>query len=118
MTTKKNYNKQITALSIIIPIVIASLFSIKLDIEVPVFLPPIYATINAITAVILVTAIWAIKNKKRKLHESLIKIAMSLTLVFLVLYIIYHATSDDTHFGGEGTIKYVYFFRQLNTGVN
>jgi len=100
----------IIILSILIPIVIASLFRIKLDIKIPVFLPPIYASINAITAILLVTAVWAIKNKKRKLHERLIKTAMSLTLVFLLLYILYHATSDDTHFGGEGFIKYTYFF--------
>ena len=107
---KKNYKKTIIILSILIPIVIASLFRIKLDIKIPVFLPPIYASINAITAILLVTAVWAIKNKKRKLHERLIKTAMSLTLVFLLLYILYHATSDDTHFGGEGFIKYTYFF--------
>jgi putative membrane protein len=110
MTTTKNYNKSIMALSIIVPIVIASLFRIKLAIELPVFLPPIYASINALTAILLVTAIWAIKNNKRKLHERLIKTSMGLTLVFLVMYILYHATSNDTHFGGEGFIKYLYFF--------
>ena len=110
MTTKKNYQKPITIVSILIPIVIASLFRIKLDIELPVFLPPIYASINALTAVLLVTAIWAIKNNKRKLHEQLIKTSMGLTLVFLVMYILYHATSNDTYFGGEGFIKYLYFF--------
>lgn len=110
MTKKKDYTKFIIGISIAIPIVIASLFRIKLDIEIPVFLPPIYATINAITAILLVTAIWAIKNKKQRLHERLIKTSMGLTLVFLVLYILYHATSNDTHFGGEGFIKYLYFF--------
>ena len=106
----KNYTKTITALSVIIPLVIASLFGVKLDIELPVFLPPIYASINALTAIILVSAIWAIKNKKQKLHERLIKTAMGLTLIFLVLYILYHATSHDTHFGGAGFVKYLYFF--------
>ncbi len=110
MTTTKNYSKSIMALSIIVPIVIASLFKIKLAIELPVLLPPIYASINALTAILLVTAIWAIKNNKRKLHERLIKTSMGLTLVFLVMYILYHATSNDTHFGGEGFIKYLYFF--------
>lgn len=110
MNTQKNYKKPITALSIIVPIVIASLFKVKLDIQLPVFLPPIYATINAITAILLVTAVIAIKNKKRKLHETLIKTAMSLTVLFLIMYILYHATSHDTHFEGEGIIKYLYFF--------
>ena len=107
---KKNYTKTITALSIIIPLVIAALFSVKLDITLPVFLPPIYATINAVTAILLISAIIAIKNKKRVLHERLIKTSMSLTVLFLILYILYHATSHDTHFGGEGLLKYLYFF--------
>ncbi len=110
MSKPKNYNKLITVLSIAIPLVIASLFSVKLDIELPVFLPPIYATTNAITAILLVSAIVAIKNKKRKLHERLIKTSMLLTLGFLIMYILYHATSHDTPFGGEGVIRYVYFF--------
>jgi len=110
MSKSKNYNKLITVLSIAIPLVIASLFSVKLDIELPVFLPPIYATTNAITAILLVSAIVAIKNKKRKLHERLIKTSMLLTLGFLIMYILYHATSHDTPFGGEGVIRYVYFF--------
>ncbi|RLD78088.1 MAG: DUF420 domain-containing protein, partial [Bacteroidetes bacterium] len=85
------------------------LFGIKIDIELPVFLPPIYASINATTAVILITAVWAIKNKKIKLHEKLMKTAIVFTAIFLVLYIAYHMTSDSTPFGGEGVIKYIYF---------
>jgi len=106
----KKYNKLVILLSILVPVIVASLFRIKLDIKIPVFLPPIYATINAFTALILITAVWAIKNKKRKLHETLMKTAIGLSVLFLVLYILYHATSNETHFGGTGTIKYIYFF--------
>ena len=61
MTTEnrasKKYNKWIVLASIAIPAVVALLFTIKLDINLPVFLPPIYATINAVTAVILLIAV-------------------------------------------------------------
>ncbi|MBL4746259.1 MAG: DUF420 domain-containing protein [Flavobacteriaceae bacterium] len=114
MTTKaidsKKYNKLITVLSIVIPIAVAGLFGVKLDIELPVFLPPIYASINALTAVILVLAVGAVSTKKVKLHEYLIKVAMLLSACFLVLYIAYHMTSNSTTFGGEGMVKYVYYF--------
>ena len=30
--------------------------------------------------------------------------------IFLVMYVAYHMTSDSTKFGGEGVIKYVYYF--------
>jgi len=106
----KKYNIYIVILSIAIPIVVALMFSIKLDVELPIFLPPIYATINAITGVLLLIAVWAIKNKKRLLHERLMKTAILCSIVFLVMYLAYHMTSDSTKFGGEGAIKYIYLF--------
>lgn len=107
---EKKYNKWIVALSIVIPIVVAALFGIKIDAELPVFLPPIYASINALTAVVLIIAVWAIKNKKRQLHENLMKFAIGLSIIFLIMYVAYHMTSESTKFGGDGTIKYVYYF--------
>ena len=106
----KKYNIYIVILSIAIPIVVALMFSVKLDVELPIFLPPIYAAINAITGVLLLIAVWAIKNKNRILHERLMKTAILCSIVFLVMYLAYHMTSDSTKFGGEGTIKYIYLF--------
>ncbi|WP_298363899.1 DUF420 domain-containing protein [uncultured Lutibacter sp.] len=108
-TDTKKYNKWIVILSIAIPLVVAILFGVKIDAQLPVFLPPIYATINAITALILVIAVWAIKNKKIKLHENLMKTAIGFSALFLILYVAYHTTSDSTKFGGEGSIKYIYY---------
>lgn len=114
MTTtanEKKYNKWIVILSIVIPLVVAILFGVRLpNVEPLSFLPPIYATTNALTAVILITAFWAIKNKKQKLHENLMKFAILLSLLFLVMYVAYHMTSDPTPFGGEGVVKYIYYF--------
>ncbi len=110
MEEAKKYNKLITILSIAIPLVVAALFGVKIDLDLPVFLPPIYAGINAVTSVLLLLAFWAIKNKKIDLHENLIKACMVLSAVFLILYVLYHMTSDSTSFGGEGMIRWVYFF--------
>jgi putative membrane protein len=74
------------------------------------FLPPIYATTNAITAALLILAVIMIKRGKRNAHELFMKSAIALSVIFLVLYVIYHMTSDSTPFGGEGTIRYIYFF--------
>lgn len=104
-------SKLIIALSVIIPIAVALLFKIRIPgVERLGFLPPIYATINAATALLLVVAVYQIKQGNRKLHERLIKIAMTFSVLFLVLYVIYHATSDATSFGGEGVVKYLYLF--------
>lgn len=108
-TETKKYNKWIVILSIAIPVVVAILFGIKIDAELPVFLPPIYASINAFTAVLLIAAVLAVKNKKIKLHEKLMKTAIVCSVLFLVMYVAYHMTSESTKFGGEGVIRKVYF---------
>ncbi|MFD2726614.1 DUF420 domain-containing protein [Hyunsoonleella rubra] len=107
---EKKYNTLIVILSIAIPLVVALLFGVKIEAELPVFLPPIYASINAVTALVLVLAFIAIQNKKIKLHERLMKFAIVLSVLFLVMYVAYHMTSDSTKFGGEGVIKYLYYF--------
>ena len=107
---KEPYNKLIVAVSIVVPLLIAVLFGVKIPGYDFSFLPPIYATINGVTAILLVTAVMAIKRKNRALHERLIKTCMALSATFLVLYVVYHMTSDSTPYGGVGALRYVYFF--------
>ncbi|OUS01290.1 hypothetical protein A9Q86_05745 [Flavobacteriales bacterium 33_180_T64] len=108
---EKKYNTWIIIISIVVPVLVAVLFTVKIpNVEPLSFLPPIYAATNAITALVLIMALWAIKRKKRKLHESLMKFAILLSVAFLAMYVAYHMTSESTKFGGEGTIKYVYLF--------
>lgn len=108
--SKRAINNLILVVSIAIPVVVAVLFRVKIEGYDLKFLPPIYASINALTAVLLAVAYWAIWNKKRTLHERLMKTCIGLSLAFLVMYVAYHMTSDSTAFGGEGAIRYVYFF--------
>lgn len=108
---EKKFNRLIAVVSIIIPIVVAILFGVKLPNVAPLsFLPPIYATINGITAVLLLVAVWAIKNGNQKLHQNVMTTNIALSLLFLIMYIAYHMTSDSTSYGGEGAIRYVYYF--------
>ena len=105
------YNKLIVAVSILVPVVVAILFTVRIpNVEPLSFLPPIYASINGLTAILLIISVQLIKKKKRKLHALLMRICIGLSLLFLVMYIAYHMTSDPTPYGGEGAIKYVYFF--------
>ncbi|AXG69517.1 hypothetical protein KORDIASMS9_01740 [Kordia sp. SMS9] len=109
---EKKYKKLIIALSIAIPVVVAILFRVKLeDVEPLSFLPPIYATINGITAVFLIAAVIAIKNKKVKLHETFMKICIGLSVAFLAMYVAYHMTSESTKYGNpDALMRGVYFF--------
>lgn len=85
--------------SIAIPVLVAVLFKVQIPGLDLGFLPPIYATINGITAVLLVGALLAIKNQNRKLHENLIKMCMVLSLIFLGCYVAYHMASVSTLYG-------------------
>lgn len=112
---EKKFNKFIVTVSILIPVVVALLFSVKLkdfgyDVEPLSFLPPIYAVINGLTAVVLVGGVLAIKGGRMDLHKKCMTTAIALSVAFLVMYVAYHMTSDSTKFGGEGAIRYVYFF--------
>ena len=95
----KQAKKLIIALSIAIPVVVAVLFKVKIEGFDFSILPTIYAIINGITAVVLIGALVAIKKEKRELHRGLIRFALLLSLLFLLLYVIYHMTSDSTMYG-------------------
>ncbi len=112
---EKKFNALIVTLSVAIPVVVAVLFKVKLkDYGINVgpltFLPPIYAFINGITAMLLILAVYAIKNGNKKTHQNLMQAAIGCSVVFLVMYVAYHMTTDSTPFGGVGFIRYVYFF--------
>ncbi len=107
---KDPYERLIIVLSVVLPLAVAALFEIKIPGYDFSFLPPIYAAINGITAVLLVIAVIAIKNKKKNLHEALMKICIACSAVFLLMYVAYHMTSDTTPYGGEGILRVVYHF--------
>ena len=108
---EKKLKVWITVLSIAIPLVVVILFGYKIPDAKPLsFLPPIYATINGLTAVLLVFAVLAIKNGKRELHQKLMTTCIAFSLLFLVMYVAYHMTSESTLYGGEGAMRYLYFF--------
>ncbi len=84
---------------------------VKLDLGVDfTFLPPLHASLNALTAVILVYALWAIKRKDIQAHRRAIYAAMLCSVLFLLSYVLYHFTTPETRYGGEGWLRYVYFF--------
>lgn len=115
MTTKlkseaqiAKFRKLIIIISIVIPIAVAALFGIKLEGIDFSFLPPFYAGINGLTAILLILALAAIKNKNIALHQRLIKVCLALSLLFLLCYVAYHMASDSTAY--EGNMKGLYYF--------
>jgi len=126
---EKRFKSSIIFVSILIPVVVAILFSIKLkdfgiNVEPLSFLPPIYAGINALTAILLVLGVIAIKNGNREKHQKLMTAAIGCSVAFLVMYVAYHLTADSTKYGDTnhdgilsevelaeaGIMRLIYFF--------
>ena len=111
-TLEERFNFSIIVVSIIIPLAVAGLFMVKLkdfgiDVEPLSFLPPIYATINGITALFLVMGVMAIKSKNQLIHQRFMTSAIACSVAFLVMYVAYHMTADSTVYGdidGNGTL--------------
>ncbi|MBX7124837.1 MAG: DUF420 domain-containing protein [Cyclobacteriaceae bacterium] len=110
MAAQDPYKRIIITLSVVIPVAVAVLFRVRIPGYDLSFLPPVYATINGLTAVLLVGAVVAIRRGKRAIHEALMKTCIGLSAAFLVMYVLYHMTSDPTPYGGEGAIRIVYYF--------
>ena len=128
-TLEQRFRFSIILVSILIPVAVAVLFTVKLkdfgiEVEPLSFLPPIYASINGITALLLVMGVLAIKNGNHKVHERFMTTAIACSIIFLVMYVAYHMTADSTVFGDidgnkildakekeyAGSTRYVYFF--------
>ena len=73
-------------------------------------LPHLNAVINSLTALLLIVGFYFIRNQKREAHRLVMTTAFILGGVFLISYVLYHLTNPSTSFGGEGAVKYVYYF--------
>ena len=106
----------IISLSIIVPIVVAFLmifpdvFHIQSENIDFSSLPFFHAILNGSTSVLLFTGFILIKNKKTNLHKVSMLSAFVLSSVFLLSYVTSKITNSPVPFGGEGVIRYIYFF--------
>ena len=106
-----NHKPLIVILSLVVPILVGLLYITPrfTGFEVD-FLPVLNATINGTVFFILIFAIKAIKNGNRDLHQKLIYLSFILSTIFLLSYVIHHATHDPVSYGGDGFLKYCYYF--------
>ncbi|WP_143309696.1 DUF420 domain-containing protein [Chitinophaga vietnamensis] len=127
----KNLNLPITIVSIAIPVVVALLFFLPKPEMHPGFdiriLPLFHAILNSATAVLLLASLYFIKNGHVKAHKIANLVAVTLSVLFLVSYVTYHAMAPETRFGDVdhngvvdaaekaslGGIRYLYLFLLL-----
>ena len=106
----------IISLSIIVPIAVALLMifpdELFINSESIDFssLPFFHAILNGCTAILLITGFFWIKNKNAKAHKISMLTAFILSSIFLISYVVSKLTNAPTPYGGEGMIRYIYFF--------
>ena len=109
---EKKLNKWAWVITVIVLLLVSTMHKIpKIPTDIDfTFLPALYSTLNAITALILIAGLVFIKQKKMELHKKAMTGAMLTSVLFLLGYVVYHLVYEDTKYGGEGAIRYVYFF--------
>lgn len=92
-------------------VALLSRFKLEVDLgfDVHVF-ALINAVINFIVTILLIVGLVTIKNKQYIAHRNTMMLAMILSTLFLVSYIAHHLLAGETKFGGEGTIRGIYYF--------
>ncbi|MFZ4474868.1 MAG: DUF420 domain-containing protein [Saprospiraceae bacterium] len=109
---KLNTVAYIVSAAVLLLVVAMRRYKIDLGVDFS-FLPPFHASLNALTAVILLVALYFIKNKQVENHRKAIYVAMATSGLFLLSYVLYHFTTPETRYGGEGPLRMVYFFLLL-----
>jgi putative membrane protein len=74
------------------------------------YLPLLNAVMNGSTFIFLLLALYAIRQKNIIRHRNFIFAAFLCTSVFLLSYLLYHFTTPSTKFGGQGAMRYIYYF--------
>ncbi|MEZ4987649.1 MAG: DUF420 domain-containing protein [Saprospiraceae bacterium] len=63
------------------------------------FLPPFYSLLNALAAVALLMSLFFIKRRQVKAHQTMNMVALGLSVLFLLCYVLYHFTTPETVYG-------------------
>lgn len=107
---EKRLNRWAYVISAVILLLVGLMRLVKIDLGIDFsFLPPFHASLNALCAVILIVAFWHIKNGRVDQHRRAIYAAMVCSVLFLASYVLYHFTTPETRYGGEGIMRTLYF---------
>ncbi len=114
-SSNKKVDILIILFSIVAVAIISSLFRYqfldagKLPFDIHI-LPKAHAIINSLTAVCLLIALYLVKQRNVKGHKFFMLLASALSVLFLLSYLTYHSSAESTSYGGEGVLKYIYYF--------
>jgi len=124
----RNFTRAIIIVSVTIPLAVAFLILVpqsKIDVGFSTHaLPLFHAILNSSTAILLLASLYFIRHGQIKAHKTANLTAVVLSAVFLVSYVIYHATNPSVRYGDlnhdgllsdaekaqAGALRYVYYF--------
>jgi putative membrane protein len=107
---EKKLNRVAYAVSFVVLLLVGMMRRVKFDLGIDFsFLPPIHSSLNALCAVFLLIALYFIKQRNVDMHRKMIYAAMTCSALFLISYVLYHFTTPETRYGGEGIMRTVYF---------
>jgi len=125
---ERNLTIPIVVVSVAIPLAVAFLIMVPQVKINPGFdtrsLPLFHAMLNSTTAILLLASLYFIRNQRIRAHKTANLVAVVLSVVFLVSYVIYHASNPSVRFGDinhdgllsdaekvqAGNLRYVYYF--------
>ncbi len=106
----KKLNIAATIISVLVLILVGVMRQAKLDVGIDFsFLPPYHAVFNTIVTVFLLLALYFVKNGNISMHRKSIYGALTFSALFLICYVLYHFTTEETKFCQVGSIRTVYF---------
>jgi len=103
----------ILTVSVVVFLAVVILSRVKLDVDLGFdvhLFAAANAIINSIVSLLLIAAFVSVKNRQYLLHKRLMIGAILLSVLFLISYIAHHLLTGDTHYGGTGAIRKLYFF--------
>jgi len=124
---ERNVTTPIIIVSIAIPLAVAFLILVPQVKIHPGFdtrsLPLFHAMLNSTTAILLLSSLFFIKQGKITAHKTANLMAVVLSTIFLVSYVIYHASNPSVRFGDlnhdgilsdteklqAGNLRYIYY---------
>jgi len=111
MALEKRLNILAIIISVIVLLVVGMMRRVKLETGIDFsFLPPINAALNSIAALVLIFVFYKIKKGQREAHRKAILAAVGISFLFFLSYVLYHFTTPETTYGGEGIMRGIYFF--------
>jgi len=109
-TLRKRLDIAAYILSVVVLLLVGLMRRVKVDVGIDFsFLPPVHASFNVVVAICLVAALYFIKQKNIQAHRNAIFGAMLFSALFLLSYVAYHFTTEETKYCFQGTSRTIYF---------